>query len=149
MVLPEHENLGSLWRGFLSLFQEGLFLISSWALMTQEAFCLACLREQLQVIKLHRTDSSLSGCRAPCVALSFPVWGHPFAEGSWEAATLTDLAFALNVHDKLSESEKVYFGNSLVVQWLGLRASTARGMGSILVQGAEMLQTSHITCQNK
>ena len=33
---------------------------------------------------------------------------------------------------------KIFIGNSLVVQWLGLRASTAGGMGSIPGQGTKM-----------
>ena len=31
-------------------------------------------------------------------------------------------------------------GNSLVVQWLGLRAVTAKGLGLILGRGTEILQ---------
>ena len=76
-------------------------------------------------------------------------WGHPFEEGSREAATLTDLAFAFDAHDELSELKKICFRNSLVAQRLGLHASTAGGLGSILGQGAEMLRTSHTARQSK
>ena len=34
--------------------------------------------------------------------------------------------------------EYIYLGNSLEVQWLGLRASTAGGMGSIPGQGTRI-----------
>ena len=101
--------------------------------------------------RLSNCEELTPGCQdAPPLMLHRHLlfWGHPF-EGSWEAATLTDLAFALDVHDKLSELKKICFGNSRVVQWLGLRASTAKGMGSTLGQGAEMLQTSHTARQSK
>ena len=35
-------------------------------------------------------------------------------------------------------------GHSLVVQWLGLCASTLRGMGSVLGQGTKILYTVHL-----
>ena len=77
------------------------------------------LRVQLPAIKLHRTDSSVSGCPTPRVALSSLVlvkFGHPVEEGSQGAATLADLAFAPDVNDKLSESKKVCFFTSQICQ---------------------------------
>ena len=37
-------------------------------------------------------------------------------------------------------SQKISWGNSLAVQWLGLHASTAGGMGSIPGHGTKILQ---------
>lgn len=55
---------------------------------------------------------------APPLVLHCPLlfWCHPVEEGSQGAATLADLAFAPDVNDELSESEKVCFFTSQICQ---------------------------------
>ena len=46
------------------------------------------------------------------------------------------------MRELFNDENVVYLGNSLVVQWLGLRASTAGGMRSVPGRGTKILHVS-------
>ena len=51
--------------------------------------------------------------------------------------------------EKLEEIERLVLANSLVIQWLGLHTSTARGLGSIPGQGTKIHKLCSIAKINK
>ena len=58
--------------------------------------------------------------------------------------------FILSLNDLITQSfNKYLLENSLEIQWLGLRASTAGGTGSIPGLGSKILHAAHQSQKNK